>query len=66
MCRLFPASPSLSLPHTHTRAIVKCVTNNANRNIDKHVLGFMFWGQRGSVERVSRLFLLFNGSQQLP
>lgn len=59
---------SLSVPltprpsSTHTQAIVKCVTNNANRNIDKHVLGFMFWGQRGSV-RVSRLFLLFNGSQ---
>lgn len=59
-----PLSPSPS--PTHSLAIVKCVTNNANRNIDKHVLGFMFWGQRGSVERVSRLFLLFNGSQQLP
>lgn len=59
MCRL---SLSIPVPLPHTQAIVKCVTNNASRNIDKHVLGFMFWGQRGSVQ-VSQLFLLFNSSQ---
>lgn len=38
------------------------VSRTMSRNIDKHVLGFKFWGQQGSKCN-PRLFLLFNGIQ---